>query len=83
VQLGTHVPNARPHISKAPHVRAIMLLQDVQAGSVVNTCKACGHASTVLLQCDAITMDHSPGTVIVPSDSTAQRHTANRVQRGR
>jgi hypothetical protein len=27
-----------------------MRLQDVQANSVVNTCKACRHASTVLLQ---------------------------------
>jgi hypothetical protein len=47
VQLDMHVPNAHTHVFKAPHVRAIMLLQDVQAGSVVNTCKACGHASTV------------------------------------
>jgi hypothetical protein len=27
-----------------------MHLQDMQAGSVVNTCKVCGHASTVRLQ---------------------------------
>jgi hypothetical protein len=50
VQLGTHVPNARAHIFKAPHVRAIMHLQDMQTDSVVNTCKMCGHASTVWLQ---------------------------------
>jgi hypothetical protein len=42
VQLGTHVPNAHTHVFKAPHVRVIMRLQDVQADSVVNTCKACG-----------------------------------------
>jgi hypothetical protein len=52
VQLGTHVPNTRAHVSKAPHVRAIMRLQDVQAGSVVNTYKACGQASTVRLEYD-------------------------------
>jgi hypothetical protein len=79
VQLGTHVHNTRAHVFKAPHVRAIIRLQDVQAGSVINTCKACGQTSIVQLQCDANTMDHSPGTAIVPSDSTAQRHTANRV----
>jgi hypothetical protein len=50
MQLDTHVPNTRVHVSKAPHVRAIMRLQDVQASSVVNTCKACGHASTMWLQ---------------------------------
>jgi hypothetical protein len=71
VQLGTHVPNARAHVSKAPHVRAIMHLQYVQAANVVNTYKACGHASTVRLQCDAGTMDHSRVTATVPSDSTA------------
>jgi hypothetical protein len=50
VQLGAHVPNVRAHISKVPYVRAIMRLQDVQASSVVNTCKACVHVSTVRLQ---------------------------------
>jgi hypothetical protein len=83
VQLGTHVPNARVRVFSAPHVRFIMRLQDVQADSVVNTCKACRHASTALLQCDASAMDRSPGTATVTSDSTARRHTANRVQRGR
>jgi hypothetical protein len=47
VQLGTHVPNACAHIFKAPHIRAIMRLQDVQADSVVNTCNTCGQATTV------------------------------------
>jgi hypothetical protein len=42
VQLGMHVLNARVHISKALHIKAIMRLQDVQVGSVVNTCKVCG-----------------------------------------
>jgi hypothetical protein len=42
VQLGTYVPNACAHISKAPDVRAIMGLQDVWASSVFNACKACG-----------------------------------------
>jgi hypothetical protein len=50
VQLGTHVSNARAHVSKAPHVGAIMRLQDVQADSIVNTCKVYRHASTVCLQ---------------------------------
>jgi hypothetical protein len=83
VQLGTHVLNARVHIFKAPHIRAIMRLQEVQTGSIVNTCKACGQVSTMWLQCDVGTIDHSPGTATMPSDSTARRHTANRVQRGR
>jgi hypothetical protein len=71
VQLGTLVPNARVHVFKSPHVRAIMCLQDVRSGSVVNTYKVCEHASTVRLQCDVSTIDHSSGTVAVPSDSTA------------
>jgi hypothetical protein len=50
VQLNMHVPNARAHVSKAPHVRVIMCLQDVRAGSVVSTYKACERASTVRLQ---------------------------------
>jgi hypothetical protein len=41
VQLGTHVPNACMHIPNAPHIRAIMRLQNVQVSSVVNTCKVC------------------------------------------
>jgi hypothetical protein len=83
VQLGTHVPNARVHVSKAPHVRAVTHLQDMWAGGVVNTCKACVYASTVRLQCDVGTIDHSSDTATVPSDSTARRHTADRVQHGR
>jgi hypothetical protein len=47
VRLGTHVPNARTHISKAPDFRAIMGLQDVRTGSVVNACKACRQVATV------------------------------------
>jgi hypothetical protein len=50
VQLGRHVPNARAHVSKVPHVRAIVRLKDIQIGSVVNTCKTCGQLSTVQLQ---------------------------------
>jgi RNase P subunit RPR2 len=49
VQLGMHVPNACAHISMVPHIRAIMRLQYVLADCVVNTCKACGHASKVRL----------------------------------
>jgi hypothetical protein len=45
-----HVLNARVHISKAPHIKAIMRLQDVQVGSVVNTCMVCGYASIVRVQ---------------------------------
>jgi hypothetical protein len=78
-----HVSNARSHVSKAPHVRAIMCLQDVQEDSVVNTCKMCGHTSIIWVQCDTSTIDHSPDTTTVPSDSTARRHTANRVQHSR
>jgi hypothetical protein len=42
MQLGSHV-------SKAPDVIAIMGLQDVWAGGVINTCKTCGHVATVQL----------------------------------
>jgi hypothetical protein len=47
MHIATHVLNARVHVFKAPDVRAIMCLQDVRAGSVVNVCKACGRAATV------------------------------------
>jgi hypothetical protein len=50
VKLDTHVFHARARVSKAPHDRAIIRLEDVQAGSVINTYKACGQASTVWLQ---------------------------------
>jgi hypothetical protein len=50
VQLDTHIPNARAHVSKAPDIRTIMSLQDVRAGSTVNVCKACRHAATVQYQ---------------------------------
>jgi hypothetical protein len=73
VQLGMHVSNARVHISKVPHVRAMMRLQDVLVGSVVNTCMPFRQASTIQLQCDVSTMDHSSGTVTMPCDSTARR----------
>jgi hypothetical protein len=36
VQLASHVPNARTHVSKVLDVKAIMGLQDVRAGSVIN-----------------------------------------------
>jgi hypothetical protein len=50
VQPATHVSNARAHVSKVPHIRAIMRLQDVQTRSVVNTYKAYGHVATVRRQ---------------------------------
>jgi hypothetical protein len=50
MQLGTHILNTRAHVSKAPHIRAIMRLQYVQSGNVINTYKACGQTSTVRLQ---------------------------------
>jgi hypothetical protein len=83
MQLGTHVPNARTHVFKAPDIRAIMGLQDTWAGSADKACKACRHVATVRLQCSANTTDHLPGTATVPSDSTAWLHTTDRVQCGR
>jgi hypothetical protein len=83
VHLGMHIPNTRTHVSKAPHVRAIIRLQDVRACSVVNTYIACRQTSIVRLQCDVNTMDHSSGTATVPSDSIAQRNTADRVRHGK
>jgi hypothetical protein len=77
VQLGMHIPNARTYVSNAPDIRVIMGLQDVRADNTVNACKACIQAATVRLQYSASTIDHSPSTAIVPSDSTAWRHTAD------
>jgi hypothetical protein len=39
MQLGSHVPNARTHVSKAHDIRAIMTRQDVRAGCAINACK--------------------------------------------
>jgi hypothetical protein len=47
VRQGPPVPNARTHVSEACDVKAIMSLQDVQAGSTINTCKTCGQTTTV------------------------------------
>jgi hypothetical protein len=71
MQLGMHVPNAHVLVSMVPHIMTIMRLQDVHVCSVVNNCKACGQTSTVRLQYDASTIDHSPSTATVPSDSIA------------
>jgi hypothetical protein len=72
VQLGTHVPNTHMHVFKALDIRAIMGLQDVQVDNIVNACKACRQTATMRLQCSASTMDHSPNTATVPSDSTTR-----------
>jgi hypothetical protein len=50
MQLGTHVPNAHAHVSKAPDIRAIMGLHDVWVGSTVNTYKACRQTNTLQWQ---------------------------------
>jgi hypothetical protein len=42
VQLGSHIPSTHMHVSKALDVRAIMGLQDMRGGSVINACKMCG-----------------------------------------
>jgi hypothetical protein len=68
VQLGSYVPNAHAHISKAPDVKPIMGLQEVQVGSTVNAEKTCKHAAIVQLQCSASPVDHSPGIATVPDD---------------
>jgi hypothetical protein len=39
MQLGSHVPNARTHVSKAHDIRAIMTQQDVRACCAINACK--------------------------------------------
>jgi hypothetical protein len=83
MQLGTHVPNACAHVSKALDVRATIVMQDVRAGSTVSACKAYRHVAIVQLQCSNNTMDHSPGAATVPNDSTALRHTADQVQHDR
>jgi hypothetical protein len=79
MQLGTHVPNAHAQVFNAP----AQGLHDVRASSAVNTCKACTHVDTVRLQYGVSTMDHMSGSATMPSDSTARRHTADRVQHDR
>jgi hypothetical protein len=49
-----------------------------EAGAVVLTYLYAGVPGT-----QGTDNDHSPGTATVSSDSTARRHTADRVQRGR
>jgi hypothetical protein len=49
VQLGSHVPNARTPVSKAPDLRAVLGPQDLREGSTFNACKMCGHVATVWL----------------------------------
>jgi hypothetical protein len=41
MQLGMLVPNACAHVAKVPDVRAIMGLQDMRTGSIVNAYKKC------------------------------------------
>jgi hypothetical protein len=50
MQLGSHVSKARTHVPKVPDVRAIIDLQDVWTGGVINACKTCGHVVTVQRQ---------------------------------
>jgi hypothetical protein len=59
VRQGPPAPNACLHVSKTPDVSAIMILQDVRAGSAVHACKTCGQVPTICLQCSADPVDHS------------------------
>jgi hypothetical protein len=47
IQLGSRVSKACTHVPKAPDARAIMGLQDVQAGNVINASKTSGYTATV------------------------------------
>jgi hypothetical protein len=47
MQLGSCVSKARAHVFKALDAKAIMGLQDVQAGGVINACKTCGQVTTI------------------------------------
>jgi hypothetical protein len=62
VHLGTHVPNARAHVSKAPHVRAIMRLKDVkQCSQYLQGVQTCIYsAATIRLQCALWTTHLAP-----------------------
>jgi hypothetical protein len=64
VQLGSHVPIAHVHVSKASDVGAIMGLQDVRTCIVFHGCKTCGHVATVRLQCSTGPAGHMQGTAI-------------------
>jgi hypothetical protein len=83
VQEVSYVPNKYAHVSKALDIRDIMGLQDMQAGSTINTCKTCRQAATVHLQYNTNTVDYLPDIATVQGGPKAWRHAAGRVQRGR
>jgi hypothetical protein len=56
---GLPAPNACSHVSKTHDISAIMILQDVRAGSAVHACKTCEQVATIYLQCSANLVDHS------------------------
>jgi hypothetical protein len=72
-QQGSLVPSTCVHVSKAPDVRGIMGLQDVQPGTTDNACKTCGQTAIVQLQYSASSTNHSPDTATVQGDPTARR----------
>jgi hypothetical protein len=47
MQLGLRVSMAHTHVPKAPDARAIMGLQNMCAGGIINDCKTCGQVATV------------------------------------
>jgi hypothetical protein len=71
MRLGLCVRNVHTHVSKTCDVRAIMSLQDMRASSADHACKTCRQAATVWPQCSVSSVNHSPSTVVMPSDSTA------------
>jgi hypothetical protein len=75
VQLGTHVFNARAHVSTRRGHHASVRRAGWQYSQYMQGVRTCIYSAfTVRLQCDANTMDHSP---TVPSNSTVRHHTAN------
>jgi hypothetical protein len=91
VQLGSHAPNARAHVSNTPDARTITDLQDVRASGTFNACKTCRQAADLMsvrradmwLQYHTGPVDQLRGTAISPGDLTGQCRTVDRAQQGR
>jgi hypothetical protein len=63
-------------MSKAPDHKAVMGLQEVQAGTAASACKTCRKLAIVWLHYSASTIDYSPVTATVQGDLIGWCHAA-------
>jgi hypothetical protein len=80
--------HAAPYGPRISSIKKSISVMPVQLGTHVpnvhtQVSSAPDRAAIVRLQYNTNAMDHSSSTATVPNDSTARRHTPNRVQRGR